>query len=102
MNKKAQNYLDLIPVHNKNISYSVENGIVKLYIKNKGFFHYITQKLCKKPTVSTIELEEIGSCIWQSIDEKNDIFSIVFCSYRCCVSNRDSRFNDHSCIWIDF
>ena len=54
MNKKAQNYLDLIPAHNKNISYSVENGIVKLYIKNKGFFHYITQ----------------------SIDEKNDIFSI--------------------------
>ena len=55
MNRKSLNYLDLIPVRNKNISYSTENGIVKLYIKNKGFFHYITQKLCKKPTVSTIE-----------------------------------------------
>ena len=76
MNRKSLNYLDLIPVRNKNISYSTENGIVKLYIKNKGFFHYITQKLCKKPTVSTIELEEIGSCIWQSIDEKNDVFTI--------------------------
>lgn len=74
MNRKSLNYLDLIPVRNKNISYSTENGIVKLYIKNKGFFHYITQKLCKKPTVSTIELEEIGSCIWQSIDEKKRCF----------------------------
>lgn len=76
MNRKKQNYLDLIPAHNKNINYSIENGIVKIYVKNKGFFHFITQKLWKKPTISTIELEKIGSYIWQSIDEKSDIFTI--------------------------
>ena len=72
MNRKSLNYLDLIPVrNNKNISYSTEKWNCKaIYQKQRIFPLHYTKIVTKKPTVSTIELEEIGSCIWQSIDEK--------------------------------
>lgn len=73
-NKKAENYLDRVPVKNKNIGFSIaDDDKVTLEIENKGAFNRIAQKLLKKPKVSYIHLDEFGSFVWQQIDGQKDI-----------------------------
>ena len=51
------------------MEWSVDSeGKVTLAIENKGFFHRLTQKLLKKPKVSYIHLDEMGSFLWPLID----------------------------------
>ena len=80
MRKKAiknENYLEKIPVHPQSIKWtSDEDGIVTLDIENKGFFKYLTQVLIKKPRVSHIHLDELGSFIWTCIDGERDLVKI--------------------------
>lgn len=67
--KITQNYLEHIPVRSEHISWSAdENGAVTLDIENKGVMNRIAQKLLKKPKISHIHLDEMGSFIWQLID----------------------------------
>lgn len=73
-NKETQNYLDKVPKRNENISWTVENDIVTLEIENSGIFNTIAQKLLKKPRISYIHLEEIGSLLWQLIDGEKSVF----------------------------
>jgi hypothetical protein len=74
--KKSYNYLELIPLRSTALTYSVENNLVTLHIENKGFANRLLQLLLKKPKVTHIELDEIGSFAWQRIDGKSDITSI--------------------------
>ena len=76
MKKKelSKNYLERIPMRPEHINWSKdENGIVTLDIKNKGFFHFIAQKCFKKPKVSHVHLDEMGSFIWPLLDGEKDI-----------------------------
>lgn len=75
-NKKtlSNNYLERVPVHPAHIQWSMDDkGIVTLDIENKGIANRIAQKLLKKPKVSHIHLDEMGSFIWPLIDGKKDI-----------------------------
>lgn len=75
--KQPENYLTFIPIRNSEISYtSDENGLVTLEKINKGLFNKIAQKFFKKPKISYIHMEEIGSFIWLIIDGKKDIEAI--------------------------
>lgn len=77
MKNKNQNFIEKIPVLNQNIGWSKDqNGMVTLEIENKGIFNKIAQKLLKKPKISYIHLEEIGSFVWPLIDGEKDIFEI--------------------------
>ncbi len=73
--KESENYLERVPLRPEGMEWSVdENGIVVLHIENKGIFHYLAQKILKKPKVSYIHLDEMGSFIWPLLcDEKNII-----------------------------
>ncbi len=51
-------------------------GLVTLEIDNKGFFNRLAQKLFKKPPVSYIHLDELGSFIWPLLDGEKTIFSL--------------------------
>ena len=74
---KGENLLDFVPVKNEKIPFSTdENGKVTLAIENKGLFNKIAQKIFKKPKISYIHMEEIGSFIWLIIDGKKDIEAI--------------------------
>ncbi len=53
-----------------------ENGIVTLEIENKGIFNKIAQKLLKKPKITYIHLDELGSFVWPEIDGEKDIVHI--------------------------
>ena len=53
-----------------------EDGIVTLDIENKGFFNRLAQLLFKKPKVSHIHLDKMGSFIWPLMDGDKDIVKI--------------------------
>ena len=75
--QKGDNLLDFIPVRNEQIAFSTDqNGKVTLEIENKGLFNKIAQKLFKKPKVSFIHLDDMGSFIWPLIDGQKDILKI--------------------------
>ncbi len=74
---KERNFFEQIPVRSENIGFKCdENGIVTLEIENKGVFNRIAQKLLKKPKVSYIHLDKIGSYIWQQVDGNKNIIEI--------------------------
>lgn len=76
-NLTKENYLERVPLKNDNIGWSSdEEGIVTLEIENKGLFKFLTQKLLKKPRISYIHLDEMGSFVWPLIDGEKTILSI--------------------------
>ena len=73
MDKKG-NYLDKRPVRSQHVNWSKEDsGMVVLSIENKGFFNRLAQLLFKKPKISYIHLDEIGSFVWPLIDGEKTI-----------------------------
>ena len=75
--KSKENYLEKIPVRKYEIKWNTdEKGNVTLEIENKGAFNFLAQKLLKKPRVSYIHLDEMGSFVWPLIDGEKDIFAI--------------------------
>ncbi len=78
MKKQKENFLDKIPYRNENIKWSEDSdGIVTLEIENKGVFNTIAQKLFKKPRISYVHLEEIGSFIWKRIDGTKTVAALA-------------------------
>ena len=72
--KNKENYLERIPKRPEKYAYTIgEDGIVTLEIENKGVFNKIAQKLFKKPKVSYVHLDEMGSFIWPIMDGKMNI-----------------------------
>lgn len=75
--KKQENFLDYIP--KRNVLYKWEmNGKnhVEVAVKNRGMFNRIAQLLFRKPKVSKIELDELGSFIWQQLDGTKTVYEI--------------------------
>ncbi len=75
--KTTENYLEKCPQKPEGMDWSVLEGTVTLNIENKGVFNKIAQKLFKKPKISYIHLDEMGSFIWQNIDGKKTILDIA-------------------------
>ncbi len=75
-NKAKKNYLDFVPKHKIERFNTDEKGIVTLEIENKGVFNKVAQKLFKKPKISYIHLDEMGSFVWPFIDGKRNITEI--------------------------
>lgn len=75
--KSKENYLEKIPVRQADLEWSAdENGIITIDVENKGIANRIAQKLLKKPKVSHIHLDELGSFVWPLIDGEKTIFDI--------------------------
>ncbi len=72
-----ENYLDKIPVVSEKLSYKVnDDGFVILEQENTGLMNKIAQKLFKRPKISYIHLDELGSFIWQLIDGETSIYAM--------------------------
>lgn len=72
--KDSKNYLDFVPEKNPEIEYEAdEDGIITVLIEWKGFYHKIAQKLFRRPRVSDIRLDELGSFVWNAVDGKKDV-----------------------------
>lgn len=76
--KTDENYLEKVPSRNESIkwSYDEDDGNITLFIENKGVFNKIFQVLLKKPKVTKVHLEEMGSFIWPLIDGEKNILQI--------------------------
>ena len=75
--KNNNNYLDFVYAIKEDLSWSLnESGQVVVEMENKGFTNRIAQKFFKKPAVSHITLEGLGSFIFSSIDGKRSIYDI--------------------------
>ena len=75
--KKADNFLDYIPKHNSLYEYRTnEKVMIEVGMLNRGLFNRIAQILFKRPKISWIELEGMGSFIWNQIDGKRNVYEI--------------------------
>ena len=73
----SENYLGRKPSRPEGISWSAdENGIITLDIENTGAFNRIAQKFFKKPKVTHIHLDEIGSFVWPLLDGEKNIIEL--------------------------
>lgn len=77
--KKREDNLALkIPVRSESITWDAdEDGIVTIHVENKGIMKRITQLLLKKPRISHIHLDEIGSYVWLMIDGNSRVSDIA-------------------------
>ena len=73
---KSDNFLNFVPSKSQKYKWDDQDGNVTIYVENRGFFNFLAQKLLKKPRVSQIHLEEMGSFIWPLIDGKKNIYDI--------------------------
>ncbi len=73
----TQNYLERIPHRPSEINWKTDDeGTVTLEIENRGFMNRVAQKLFKKPKISYIHLDKMGSFIWPVMDGKKTIIDI--------------------------
>lgn len=70
------NFLEFVPLRKIERFSTDENGVITLEIENKGVFNRIAQKLLKKPKISYIHLDEMGSFVWPLIDGERNIADI--------------------------
>ena len=78
-NKKNsnENYLERIPLRSDKLGWSTgADGLVTLEIENIGFMNRIAQKFFKKPKVSYVHLDEMGSFVWPVMDGEKDLVKI--------------------------
>ena len=77
-NKNAENYLEKVPLRKETISWTTDSeGKVTLEIENKGLFNRMAQKFFKKPKVSFIHLDEMGSFVWPVINGEMNLTAIA-------------------------
>lgn len=73
----SENYLERCPMRADHIKWSAdEDGKVSLQIENRGVFNKIAQIILKKPKVSYVHLEEMGSFIWPLLDGQKTILEL--------------------------
>ena len=75
--KTSKNYLDFVYERSDKYRWEKDDeGNVTIFIENRGAFNRIAQKLLKKPKVSQLHLEEMGSFIWPLIDGERNVYDI--------------------------
>lgn len=75
--KTSENYLERRPMRKEGLAWNKdEKGLVTFEIPNVGIMNRIAQKLLKKPKVSYVHLEEIGSFVWPLLDGEKDITAL--------------------------
>ncbi len=75
--KEKKNYLERCPERPEGLKWSKDDkGIVTFSIENNGVFNRIAQKLLKKPKITYIHLDEIGSFVWPLLDGEKNIIEI--------------------------
>lgn len=67
--KLNENYLDNKPLRNPEFKYTTDDkGGVTIEVENKGLMNRIFQIFFKKPKISYIHLDEMGSFIWEYLN----------------------------------
>ena len=71
------NYLEKIPMRAPSLKWSTdEKGLVTLEIANTGWANRLAQVLFRRPRVSYIHLDKLGSFVWPLLDGKTNIIEL--------------------------
>lgn len=73
--KKDDNFLLYIPIK-KHQRWDVRDGKVYLIFEHNRAVEKLVRWLVKKPNVSDIELDDVGSTVWQLIDGERTVYDI--------------------------
>lgn len=71
----SDNVLLFIP-KKKHETWEVKNHNVYLIFYHNRIMERFSSWLVKKPTVTDVKLDEIGSCVWKLIDGKKNIYEL--------------------------
>ena len=78
MSKKQENYLDYIPaVSPRNTWEADETGTVTIHMVHRGFYAWLAQRFFRRPRVSHIRLDAMGSFVFQCIDGKRTVGALA-------------------------
>ena len=73
----SANYLERKPKRHSDINWkTADDGKVTLEIENVGWANRIAQKLFKRPKISYVHLDEMGSFVWPLIDGETDLLRL--------------------------
>lgn len=72
---KEDNFLLFVPKKKHN-DWEMKDGKVFLIFHHDKTIEKFIRWLVKKPYISDIELDEIGSAVWEIIDGKNSVYEI--------------------------
>lgn len=69
-----KNFLEKIPMRSEGIGWKTDdNGLITLEIENTGWANKLAQAFFKRPKLSYIHLDKMGSFIWPLLDGKMTI-----------------------------
>lgn len=74
--KKGENYLDRTPLRKEQIAWTEEQGQVTLEQPNVGWHNRLAQIFFKKPKISYVHLDELGSFVWPLLDGNHTVGEI--------------------------
>ncbi|MBE6772304.1 MAG: PqqD family protein [Ruminococcaceae bacterium] len=76
--RKIINYPNKIPLLPDTVLWNLcANGTVTLEMENTGIMNRIAQILFRKPKMTFVHLDELGSFVWQKIDGKKSVADIA-------------------------
>jgi hypothetical protein len=73
--KKEDNFLLYIPKR-KHEAFEVKKGTVKLIFHHDKLVEKFIRWLVKKPNISDVELDKVGSVVWTLIDGESSVYDI--------------------------
>lgn len=74
---QKDNFLDRIYKITDGLHWNIsDEGVVVVDMENKGFTNIVAQKFFKRPSVSHIKLEGMGSFIFTKIDGNRSVYDI--------------------------
>ena len=77
MKENQKNFLEVKPCRFESLTWKADyNGMVTLEIENKGFFNRMAQKFFKKPQISYVHLDEMGSFLWPLMNGDSSILDL--------------------------
>ncbi len=77
MSKKKENFLDYIPKRNALYQWEINpQKHVEVSVVNRGLYNRIAQIFFRRPKISRIELDDMGSFIWQEMDGHKTVYEI--------------------------
>lgn len=78
MNRRRDNFLEYRPARSPANTWDVNDaGLVTVHLVHRGFYAAIAQKLFHRPRVSHIELDELGSYVFQQMDGARTVEQIA-------------------------
>lgn len=76
MRKKNENFLEFVPIRSEKVDWEIKGENVVLIVYRNSFVDKLVRKFFNTPEKMTIDLDEIGSTVWQAIDGKRNIYEI--------------------------